>query len=374
VPFDARAFQRDRHAIQRVTFPAMTAAEVKIFSDWYQDDLYNGGCWFAATWPLPEGIVAAVRRFMQPPRFEYLYSGFWRISAVFEVRGRGMLPVRGPVMLLGLHFDEDFTDETGHPIAPWHWLSIDEPPTIETTTPQFGGYMFGAADSLLQPLLSDVRGALNLNEFGEWQTRFWVRLDQANIYTGKAGGMVWTLQGASQSGGSIPGTPGGDAFQISVRVDRIGGEAAGFASLRVTYNARDPVITSVNASASLHPVAVDSELVPIDDAWHFIAVCGDSTSTRAYIDTNLALDDANSPHPAGTSPLWADEDASFENQVFIVAAAFNGGISDDGWPSTAIFGQYFCGGLDDLQITQGPGCVEFTGATITVPDAPFENP
>lgn len=92
-PFDARAAQRDRLALQQVTFPPMRAAEAAIFEAWGLTTLIQWGAWFAAGWPLPEGMVIGVRRFMQPPTRAYIPGGLWQYSAPMEVRGRGVLPV-----------------------------------------------------------------------------------------------------------------------------------------------------------------------------------------------------------------------------------------------------------------------------------------
>lgn len=369
---EAREFQRDRLAYQSVTFPPFNAEQQEIFDNWWKTDLLKGGKWFSATWPLPEGWVVGVRRFIGTPRWEFIPSptGMMRVTAEFEVRGVGRPPVQYIAPLLAMHFDEDFTDLSGHTIAPYHWVSFAGSPVIGTADPIMGtGYMYGASGDVPEPLLSDIRGPLNLNQYGEWQISFWVR-PLTSIY-GYSGGGVVTLQGASEAGGSIPGTPGGDSAQIVVRVDAAGGEPTGFISLRVSYNGRNAGNPSMNASVSMTEIV--PALVPLDDEPHFIAVCGDSTSTRAYIDDTLVLDDhITDSYPAGSQPLWYDPGSSFENQVFIVGALFGGGMSEgDTWPTNSVFTKWFYGSIDDLLVKNGPGSVDYTGSTITPPTSPF---
>jgi len=364
-PFQARALQRDRLATQQIVFPPLTFEQATRLRDWWRSDLEYGGNWFLAPkWPRPQGI-GGVRQWLGPLRFDNVPPRMVRVTGACELRGLGMDPLKYVLPLLAMHFSGNFTDESGHLIAPHHWINPDAPPTIQVADPKFGGYMFSASTDLPQPLLSDIRGPLNLNEFGEWQCRFWVKLNDASVYSGVPGGYVWVLQGATNDGSSVHGTPGGSALQVAVRVDGIPPR------LGVSYNGRDAANPSVHASATLVPLVTDSEVVPADDEWHFIAVCGDATSTRAYIDENLVMDDRASPFPAGSRPVWYEPTSSFVNQVFIVGGGFSGGIGDGGWPSTATFTNLFVGGLDDLQVTNGPGSVEFTGSTISVPLTPF---
>lgn len=92
-PYEARARQTDMKAIQQIVFPAFTASQAEIFNDWWSNILDGGGNWFAAKWALPDGWSYGVRRFLETPKWEFLGRGYWRVSAVMEVRGRGELPV-----------------------------------------------------------------------------------------------------------------------------------------------------------------------------------------------------------------------------------------------------------------------------------------
>jgi hypothetical protein len=87
-PRDARAFQRDRLDYERITWPTLSAVQVEALMSWWEEDLVFGGAWFTARWPLPRGFVEAVRKFREQPKREYAGRGFWRASAVCEVRGR----------------------------------------------------------------------------------------------------------------------------------------------------------------------------------------------------------------------------------------------------------------------------------------------
>jgi hypothetical protein len=89
---DARPKQRDRREFERLTWPPLDQQQAGVLRAWWKTDLLKGGAWFLATWPLPRGQVAAVRKFSQPLQWEWMAGGFWRVSALTEVRGRGMAP------------------------------------------------------------------------------------------------------------------------------------------------------------------------------------------------------------------------------------------------------------------------------------------
>jgi hypothetical protein len=89
---DSRAMQRDRLAMQQLVFVLPTFAECALFRDWWKSKLVYGASWFTATWVLPQGMVSAVRRFVGVPRWEYIASIGWRITATCELRGAGMDP------------------------------------------------------------------------------------------------------------------------------------------------------------------------------------------------------------------------------------------------------------------------------------------
>lgn len=94
-PRKSRVGQTDRLSTQSLQFVLWSEAQVQAWVNWYRDDLDNGGAWFLATWPQPEG-GSGVRRFVGAPGFpEYLGPGRgWRVSADVQIRGRGLAPVR----------------------------------------------------------------------------------------------------------------------------------------------------------------------------------------------------------------------------------------------------------------------------------------
>lgn len=95
-PREARALSLDRLAIVRATWPPLSPAQAAIFQEWWKTDIYQGGAWFNATWPLPQGSVPSVFQFIQQPRWRFVPGGHWRIEAVLEQRGRTLSVIDGP--------------------------------------------------------------------------------------------------------------------------------------------------------------------------------------------------------------------------------------------------------------------------------------
>jgi hypothetical protein len=96
-PREARALSTDRLATVRATWPPLSPADAAVFRAWWKDEIYEGGAWFNATWPLPQGTVEAVFRFIQQPRWRFVPGGRWRIEAVMELRGRTQPVIDGSV-------------------------------------------------------------------------------------------------------------------------------------------------------------------------------------------------------------------------------------------------------------------------------------
>lgn len=87
----ARALWRDRLGTEPVQF-LLTFEQVAIWLAWFENEQLHGGAWFAATWRLPSGRDG-VFRFIEPPSYpEFVPVVGWRVTAVMEVRGRGMPP------------------------------------------------------------------------------------------------------------------------------------------------------------------------------------------------------------------------------------------------------------------------------------------
>lgn len=120
-PRESRALSLDRLAVVRATWPPFTPAEAAIFEQWWRVQLYEGGAWFNATWPLPQGRVPAVFRFIEQPRWRFVPGGLWRVEAVLEQRGRGLTVIDGP--------------NTGPPSNPWN--SANELGTVVFTDADF---------------------------------------------------------------------------------------------------------------------------------------------------------------------------------------------------------------------------------------------
>lgn len=86
-----RTLYRDRGGAESVQF-LLTFDQTLIWRDWIDSDLLNGGAWFAATWRLPSGRNG-VYRFIDTPSYpEFVPVVGWRVTALLEVRGRGMAP------------------------------------------------------------------------------------------------------------------------------------------------------------------------------------------------------------------------------------------------------------------------------------------
>lgn len=95
-PREARPVQLDRRSFERITWPPMRAEQYAELRRWWRDDLSEGAAWFDAVWPIPQGWVRAVRKLREQPQWQFVPGGFWRISALCEIRGAGVVPVAQP--------------------------------------------------------------------------------------------------------------------------------------------------------------------------------------------------------------------------------------------------------------------------------------
>ena len=91
-----RTFQRDHHGTLDVSF-IYTPRETEVFRFWWANWLARGAGFFAADWPLLHSRKDNVFRFTKPPAYELMGGalngqGYYRVSAVVEIRGRGMMP------------------------------------------------------------------------------------------------------------------------------------------------------------------------------------------------------------------------------------------------------------------------------------------
>jgi len=95
-PREERPLSLDRLAVVRATWPPFSPSEAEIFEQWWRVQIYEGGAWFNATWPLPQGRVPAVFRFIEQPVWRFVAGGLWRVEGVLEQRGRGLSVIDGP--------------------------------------------------------------------------------------------------------------------------------------------------------------------------------------------------------------------------------------------------------------------------------------
>lgn len=112
-PVQFRGVQRDYLASRQVAWSNLTATEAAAMDGWFTAYLNSGGSWFGATWPAPQGNIQIVYRFIGAPQWQYVAGGFWNVSALMQVRGRGLPPAIDPTVLL-LHFDGSIADAKGH--------------------------------------------------------------------------------------------------------------------------------------------------------------------------------------------------------------------------------------------------------------------
>lgn len=91
-PREARALQRDRATMERITWPPMTSAQSDALLTWWRDHLTFGGAWFSADWPSPRGSAAVIRKFKEQPKWQFVAGGYWRLSALCETRGLSEVP------------------------------------------------------------------------------------------------------------------------------------------------------------------------------------------------------------------------------------------------------------------------------------------
>lgn len=97
---NARQFQRDDVPNVQAVF-RLTEAQSESWSDFYETDLQQGGAWFTANWPLPQGRGYANWRMVGGPAWSLLDgAGQWAVTVQFEVQQRADLPSVGGNFLL----------------------------------------------------------------------------------------------------------------------------------------------------------------------------------------------------------------------------------------------------------------------------------
>jgi hypothetical protein len=111
---ELRLLQTDDVSLVQASF-TLTESQAEAWSMWYDVGLTFGGSWFSATWPLPQGLVAATWRVVGHPTWSLVDgAGVWRVSVAFEARVRALPPQTsggsGPVTLF---MQDTFTGTNG---------------------------------------------------------------------------------------------------------------------------------------------------------------------------------------------------------------------------------------------------------------------
>lgn len=89
-------------------------ARVAAWVSWYDEQLTEGGSWFRATWPLPQGRVPANYRPGGSPTYNLIDGkGVWAVSLGFEIRVRAVAPQETPDPLTQLDIDLDAVLNSG---------------------------------------------------------------------------------------------------------------------------------------------------------------------------------------------------------------------------------------------------------------------
>jgi len=142
---EARVGQTDRLDYEDYVFPPYSPAQALTLDEFWRVTLNKGGKWFSTLsphWPRPEGRTPAARRFIGPPRWEFIHTGkseigYWRVSGTFEVRGVGELPVEpdppsawNPLDMMSaqalpvcVDLTEDYRLATRNTVLPDNWES-----------------------------------------------------------------------------------------------------------------------------------------------------------------------------------------------------------------------------------------------------------
>ncbi len=123
-PLFARALSTDFIEYERIEFPALTRSQADLLNQFWETDLVYGGAWFNATWPLPRGLVEAVRKFITPLQWTYRGRGFWKITAYCEVRRRSE-PVQAIAQFYSPWNDNTKTGEDNETLQSYWTLSND---------------------------------------------------------------------------------------------------------------------------------------------------------------------------------------------------------------------------------------------------------
>lgn len=176
-PRQSRAIQRAKLAGQQVEF-IFTHSEAAIFAAWVKNDLLEGGAWFSANWPLPQG-GAATRRFVGAPAYpSYVPNLGWHVTAQCEVipgssefvcipwvQLRACMETRAPVLFgSGVYCALD--PNTGYIWSIWRsGLGVVRPLSIPAGVATFDGTFVLVYDPMSMTLIDTIRIGLSGPDF-----------------------------------------------------------------------------------------------------------------------------------------------------------------------------------------------------------------
>lgn len=332
-PRQLRAVQRDRGGVQSVDF-FFTHAELAIFTAWLEDALISAGAWFSASWAIPMGGVA-VRRFIGYPSLPVFFPNIgWRVTANVEVRGRSALPMPQPLRpLFLLHFDGSFVDVMGGTFVANDIVTDGGPnaATFTTDTPMFGSAA-GRFPGLNNHVTSGTYPGLVLGATN-FQVEGFVR---PLAIGGSVGGPILSVTHIGGDGANLGPSP--TSAQLYVEVSTAG-------EIGVKYQ------DSASSFLSLPRVGPAVEIA--FGEWSHWALVSDETSTRLYVRGDVANESIGSrPYIGG-----------YTGQRFVLGAKYTGAD-----PPLETYGTRLGGDLDEMRMLLE---AIYTGASITVPTAPF---
>lgn len=284
-PRDAAALSRDRLELERITWPPLSAAQVEELRAWWESTLAYGGRYFRATWPVPRGLTSCVRRLLEAPRWQFVPGGFWAISALCQVRGRGMDPTRPPLTRFLAHFDGDTYEEVTE-------ASLSGiPSSYAASAAGFGQEaVFSSA-----PVLSQLRPGENFLNHEQWQFDVWLTLDDPLARQFKT-----VLEVASFNG-------------TTKRIMLLIGVESGSSEVRASvWNSIAP---GGGGEQSCNEISLDSRAISATDRTH-VRVVRDGASVTQWHDGVLVAE-FDDPYSFSSADTFADE------RLFIGAQAGN---------------------------------------------------
>lgn len=185
-PREARALSLDRLSLVRATWPPLSPTQAAVFQSFWREDLLDGGAWFNAEWPLPQGVVPSVFRFIQQPRWRFVPGGRWRIEALLERRGRTVQVEPGaPAVESGIAWFDPILSNSGtlaHANSGTGLVSDFLPGSPVTTL--FAGMIGWVDETLVWSIVSWTSGDGHPSPTIADSTGRWVQIQWQNTYGG----------------------------------------------------------------------------------------------------------------------------------------------------------------------------------------------